>query len=158
MTSNTIMIENSNTKNQKEFNVFLTRLPFQIFLFIAESDDKINTAEWMTLIKMLKEKKVCQSPYARGVLGKTEDKLQTLKLGYERGEIKNDPKEIKKTIQMIQNCLKEEEALTFEDDMEKFAMAISEASSSKSLLARFSNKKNPNVNLLHQMIDEVSKG
>jgi hypothetical protein len=29
-----------------EFNVFLTRLPFQIFLLVAESDDKIDTAEW----------------------------------------------------------------------------------------------------------------
>mgnify|MGYP000617966554 CR=1 FL=1 len=73
----------------QEFNVFLTRLPFQIFLLVAESDEKIDTAEWMTLIKMLKEKTVCESPYARGVLGKNDDKLQALRLGYERREIKS---------------------------------------------------------------------
>ena len=97
------MSENQEAVSHNEFETRLVRLPFQIFLLIAENDDKVDTNEWMAFIKILKEKKVCDSPYARGVLGKTEDKLQALKLGYERKEIKNDPEEIKKTLIMIEN-------------------------------------------------------
>ncbi len=89
------MSENQEEVSHKEFETRLVRLPFQIFLLIAENDDNVDTNEWMAFIKILKEKNVCDSPYARGVLGKTEDKLQALKLGYERKEIKNDPEEIK---------------------------------------------------------------
>ena len=85
------MSENQEAVSHKEFETRLVRLPFQIFLLIAENDENVDTNEWMAFIKILKEKKVCDSPYARGVLGKTEDKLQALKLGYERKEIKNDP-------------------------------------------------------------------
>ena len=64
------MSEDLEPISHKEFDTRLIRLPFQIFLLIAESDDEVHTDEWMTLIKMLKEKTVCESPYARGVLGK----------------------------------------------------------------------------------------
>ena len=152
------MSEDIESISHKEFDIRLIRLPFQIFLLIAESDDEVHTDEWMTLIKMLKEKTVCESPYARGVLGKTEDKLQALKLGYERGEIKNDPEEIKKTLHLIQDRLKEEEAKIFEKDMEKLALAISEASAKKSFLGLFANKNNPNFRLMHEMIEEITAG
>ncbi|HJO46606.1 MAG TPA: hypothetical protein QF683_18340 [SAR324 cluster bacterium] len=107
---------------------------------------------------MLKEKTVCESPYARGVLGKTEDKLQALKLGYERGEIKNDPEEIKKTLHLIRDRLKEEEAKIFEKDMEKMALAISEASAKKSFLGLLTNKNNPKFRLMHEMIEGITAG
>ena len=152
------MSEDLEPISHKEFDTRLIRLPFQIFLLIAESDDEVHTDEWMTLIKMLKEKTVCESPYARGVLGKTEDKLQALKLGYERGEIKNDPEEIKKTLHLIQNRLKEEEAKIFEKDMEKMALAISEASAKKSFLGLLTNKNNPKFRLMHEMIEEITAG
>ena len=142
--------------SHKEFETRLVRLPFQIFLLIAESDDKVDTNEWMAFIKILKEKNVCESPYARGVLGKTEDKLQALKLGYERKEIKNDPEEIKKTLFMIQKRLKQEESEMFEADMEKLAVGIADASSKKSLLGRITHASNEQVSILHQMIEEVS--
>ena len=93
------MSENQKEVSHKEFETRLVRLPVQIFMLIAENDENVDTNEWMAFIKILKEKKVCDSPYARGVLGKTEDKLQALKLGYERKEIKNDPEEIKKVLQ-----------------------------------------------------------
>jgi len=143
--------------SHKEFETRLVRLPFQIFLLIAESDDKVDTNEWMAFIKILKEKNVCESPYARGVLGKTEDKLQALKLGYERKEIKNDPEEIKKTLFMIQKRLKQEESEMFEADMEKLAVGIADASSKKSFLGRITHASNEQVSILHQMIEEVSK-
>ena len=152
------MSEDLEPISHKEFDTRLIRLPFQIFLLIAESDDEVHTDEWMTLIKMLKEKTVCESPYARGVLGKTEDKLQALKLGYERGEIKNDPEEIKKTLHLIRDRLKEEEAKIFEKDMEKMALAISEASAKKSFLWIFAIKNNPNFRLMHEMIEEKTAG
>ena len=142
--------------SHKEFETRLVRLPFQIFLLIAESDDKVDTNEWMAFIKILKEKNVCESPYARGVLGKTEDKLQALKLGYERKEIKNDPEEIKKTLFMIQKRLKQEESEMFEADMEKLADGIADVSSKKSLLGRITHASNEQVSILHQMIEEVS--
>ena len=142
--------------SHKEFETRLVRLPFQIFLLIAESDDKVDTNEWMAFIKILKEKNVCESPYARGVLGKTEDKLQALKLGYERKEIKNDPEEIKKTLFMIQKRLKQEESEMFEADMEKLAVGIADASSKKSFLGRITHASNEQVSILHQMIEEVS--
>jgi len=142
--------------SHKEFKTRLVRLPFQIFLLIAESDDKVDTNEWMAFIKILKEKNVCESPYARGVLGKTEDKLQALKLGYERKEIKNDPEEIKKTLFMIQKRLKQEESEMFEADMEKLADGIADVSSKKSLLGRITHASNGQVSILHQMIKEVS--
>ena len=142
--------------SHKEFKTRLVRLPFQIFLLIAESDDKVDTNEWMAFIKILKEKNVCESPYARGVLGKTEDKLQALKLGYERKEIKNDPEEIKKTLFMIQKRLKQEESEMFEADMEKLAVGIADASSKKSFLGRITHASNEQVSILHQMIEEVS--
>ena len=143
--------------SHKEFETRLVRLPFQIFLLIAESDDKVDTNEWMAFIKILKEKNVCESPYSRGVLGKTEDKLQALKLGYERKEIKNDPEEIKKTLFMIQKRLKQEESEMFEADMENLAVGIADASSKKSLLGRITHASNEQVSILHQMIEEVSK-
>ena len=149
--------------SHKEFETRLVQLPFQIFLLIAESDDKVVTNEWMAFIKILKEKNACESPYARGVLGKTKDKLQALKLGYERKEIKNDPEEIKndheeikKTLFMIQKRLKQEESEMFEADMEKLADGIADASSKKSLLGRISHASNEQVSILHQMIEEVS--
>jgi len=142
--------------SHKEFKTRLVRLPFQIFLLIAESDDKVDTNEWMAFIKILKEKNVCESPYARGVLGKTEDKLDALKLGYERKEIKNDPEEIKKTLFMIQKRLKQEESEMFEADMEKLAVGIADASSKKSFLGRITHASNEQVSILHQMIEEVS--
>jgi len=142
--------------SHKEFETRLVRLPFQIFLLIAESDDKVDTNEWMAFIKILKEKNVCESPYARGVLGKTEDKLDALKLGYERKEIKNDPEEIKKTLFMIQKRLKQEESEMFEADMEKLAVGIADASSKKSFLGRITHASNEQVSILHQMIEEVS--
>jgi len=142
--------------SHKEFKTRLVRLPFQIFLLIAESDDKVDTNEWMAFIKILKEKNVCESPYARGVLGKTEDKLHALKLGYERKEIKNDPEEIKKTLFMIQKRLKQEESEMFEADMEKLAVGIADASSKKSFLGRITHASNEQVSILHQMIEEVS--
>ena len=142
--------------SHKEFETRLVRLPFQIFLLIAESDDKVDTNEWMAFIKILKEKNVCESPYSRGVLGKTEDKLQALKLGYERKEIKNDPEEIKKTLFMIQKRLKQEESEMFEADMEKLADGIADVSSKKSLLGRITHASNEQVSILHQMIEEVS--
>ena len=142
--------------SHKEFETRLVRLPFQIFLLIAESDDKVDTNEWMAFIKILKEKNVCESPYSRGVLGKTEDKLQALKLGYERKEIKNDPEEIKKTLFMIQKRLKQEESEMFEADMEKLAVGIADASSKKSFLGRITHASNEQVSILHQMIEEVS--
>ena len=142
--------------SHKEFETRLVRLPFQIFLLIAESDDKVDTNEWMAFIKILKEKNDCESPYARGVLGKTEDKLQALKLGYERKEIKNDPEEIKKTLFMIQKRLKQEESEMFEADMEKLAVGITDASSKKSFLGRITHASNEQVSILHQMIEEVS--
>ena len=52
--------------SHKEFETRLVRLPFQIFLLIAESDDKVDTNEWMALIKILKEKNVCESPLCTG--------------------------------------------------------------------------------------------
>ena len=152
------MSEDLEPISHKEFDTRLIRLPFQIFLLIAESDDEVHTDEWMTLIKMLKEKTVCESPYARGVLGKTEDKLQALKLGYERGEIKNDPEEIKKTLHLIRDRLKEEEAKIFEKDMEKMALAISEASAKKSFLGHLTNKNNPKFRLMHEMIEGITAG
>ena len=152
------MSEDLEPISHKEFDTRLIRLPFQIFLLIAESDDEVHTNEWMTLIKMLKEKTVCESPYARGVLGKTEDKLQALKLGYERGEIKNDPEEIKKTLHLIRDRLKEEEAKIFEKDMEKMALAISEASAKKSFLGLLTNKNIPKFRLMHEMIEGITAG
>ena len=152
------MSEDLEPISHKEFDTRLIRLPFQIFLLIAESDDEVHTDEWMTLIKMLKEKTVCESPYARGVLGKTEDKLQALKLGYERGEIKNDPEEIKKTLHLIRDRLKEEEAKIFEKDMEKMALAISEASAKKSFLGLLTKKNNPKFRLMHEMIEGITAG
>jgi hypothetical protein len=56
------MSEDLEPISHKEFDTRLIRLPFQIFLLIAESDDEVHTDEWMTLIKMLKEKTVCESP------------------------------------------------------------------------------------------------
>jgi hypothetical protein len=152
------MSEDLEPISHKEFDTRLIRLPFQIFLLIAERDDEVHTNEWMTLIKMLKEKTVCESPYARGVLGKTEDKLQALKLGYERGEIKNDPEEIKKTLHLIRDRLKEEEAKIFEKDMEKMALAISEASAKKSFLGLLTNKNIPKFRLMHEMIEGITAG
>ena len=55
------MSEDLEPISHKEFDTRLIRLPFQIFLLIAESDDEVHTDEWMTLIKMLKEKTVCKS-------------------------------------------------------------------------------------------------
>ena len=152
------MSEDIESISHKEFDIRLIRLPFQIFLLIAESDDEVHTDEWMTLIKMLKEKTVCESPYARGVLGKTEDKLQALKLGYERGEIKYDPEKIKKTLHLIQDRLKEEETKILKKDMEKLVLAISESSAKKSFLVLFANINNPNFRLMHEMFEEISAG
>ena len=151
------MSENQEAVSHNEFETRLVRLPFQIFLLIAENDDNVDTNEWMAFIKILKEKNVCDSPYARGVLGKTEDKFQALKLGYERKEIKNDPEEIKKTLIMIEKRLQPEESAMFGADMEKLAEGIADASSKKSFLGRITHATNEQVSFLHQMIEEVGQ-
>ena len=85
------------------------------------------------------------------------DKLQALKLGYERKEIKNDPEEIKKTLFMIEKRLKPEESSMFGADMEKLAEGIADASSKKSFLGRITHASNEQVSFLHQMIEEVGQ-
>ncbi len=60
------MSENQEAVSHNEFETRLVRLPFQIFLLIAENDDNVDTNEWMAFINILKEKNVCDSPYARG--------------------------------------------------------------------------------------------
>ena len=49
------MSEDLEPIGHKEFDTRLIRLPFQIFLLIAESDDEVHIDEWMTLIKMLNQ-------------------------------------------------------------------------------------------------------
>ena len=129
----------------ENFDTMVSRLPFKIFLSIADTGEGLDTNKWMSFFEMLKDKKECHSPYARGILSKSEERIQKIKIEYERGEIKFDSEKLKEVFDRINDKLLPEESDLLEEDLIRFAEKIASISVKKTVFGKFKKHENKNL-------------
>ncbi len=120
--------EDGKQKDDKGLSDSLKKLPFQIFLFVAGADGKVDKNEFKIFITQIETKQICSSPYSKWLLGQTSDSFTELKGLYDKGELTGNLEQIRTLIADINSKLPAKKALELNQDMERLAVSIAEAS------------------------------
>ncbi len=145
--------------SKKELDDLLTKLPFKIFLLIADADGKIDLSEYTKFAEMMNKKDACKNGYARNVFSKASLAYSSLKMAYGMGNIKKDMEQVVSILDVIYERLPYKDCKELTEDMERLSVSIAESSGDS---GGFFSKKKSTVSAaekevmdqLHQLFKE----
>lgn len=116
-------------KEKKEMKSLLQRLPFQIFLLIADADNEIDPKEIKEFRKFLAEREIhCSNPYTQRIFHSTIINYSGLLDAYKQKRLKKDIRLVEKSMSYVQKCISKKQMESFCQDLRELATAIAEAS------------------------------
>ena len=116
-------------KQIKKLKIFLNRLPFQIFLLVADADGTIDSKEISLFNKILHHREdKCSNPYTRRIFHATFVNFKPLQEMYLAGKITKDIKEVEHTVTYIQQCVSKTKMTDIAQDLLNLATDVAKAS------------------------------
>ncbi len=119
------LIEKQNVEMKRLFRL----LPFQIFLLVADADNKIDPKEVAQFREFLgKRGKHCSNQYTRRMLHSTVINYTALTTRFQGGHIKKDFQLVEKAMGYVAMCVPPKVMAAICKDLKDLAVAIAEAS------------------------------
>ncbi|MGA1598143.1 MAG: hypothetical protein ACO4AU_03765 [bacterium] len=145
-------IDNPEGLTKEELDARLRELPFQVFLMVAGADGTVDEIESDRFFKLIEERKICRSPYSRWLFSETRKRSGQLVKAYQEGKLTADLNRIHETLRYVNMHIPQKNALAFNEDLERMAMGIAQASSGFFAAKSVSKKERAALLSFHEIV------
>ncbi len=122
--------QSEEAQEQAKWEAAMKELPFLIFLKVAGADGTMDDDEFNVFFQWIEQRKYCKTPYSRWLFRKTFESKDELLVRLRKGELNQDNEWMRSILQYINTRLPHQSAVDFNEDLERLATAIADASGS----------------------------
>ncbi len=119
-----------NQSEEDQWEAAMKELPFLIFLKVAEADGTMDDDEFSVFFQWIEQRKYCKTPYSRWLFRQTFESKDALLARLRGGTLNREDDWMRGIMKYINRRLPHQSAVEFNEDLERLATAIADASGS----------------------------